>query len=109
MTKSVRGVKDNEQLEFEFLDGSRVLVCGEAWDRMYDVVEKTRTRTRLSRKFPFIAREKEKYVEFRLSRDGMKRDTDNVFRVRCSLMEFARMFDVDAKPFLGQHLPWRRI
>ena len=93
-------MKLSENIEIELTNGDRVLVENN-WKKVYDVKESEKSCITFSHKFPFFKVVKHRYVSFKIQTEyeTLKSFLDPRYHVHCSLVQLAKMFDVDVKPF----------
>ena len=88
-------------VELELLDKQRVLFHPYDWNKIYKLVERSRTVARFTKKFPFVEFKKLPYVTFKLRTEYEYLDSisDPRYNVNCTLREFAALFGKDIVPF----------
>lgn len=89
-----------EYIEIELTNGNRVLLQKD-WEKVYSLEEKNCRCIEFTIKFPFLRISKKRYVsfKFRTTYETMNSLCDSRYCVNCTLIELAKMFDVDVKPF----------
>ena len=89
-----------DSIEIELLNGKRMLLQND-WKKVYNICEKTKKIFKFLPKFPFIKIEKIKYVSFNFMThyEAMQSISDPKYNVKCSLQQFASLFDVTIVPF----------
>lgn len=88
--------KGAKLLEMELLDGDRIVGVINP-SKMYGMVQKTRTKLRLCRNFPFFRTERITYTVFR-HRDTyevVNSPTDSQYKVRCTIAELLTALGID--------------
>ena len=89
-----------EYIEIELTNGNRVLLQKD-WEKVYSLKEKNCCCIEFTSKFPFLRIFRKRCVsfKFRTTYETMNSFCDSRYHVNCTLIELAKMFDVDVKPF----------
>ena len=87
-------------IEVELLNGKRILI-EKRWDKVYDIIEKYYNKLKFKHTFPFFTFEKIHYVKFTLQTtyQTARSRYDKVFKVNCTLIQFALLFGVKIPSF----------
>lgn len=75
--------------------------CKKTGKKVYSLEEKNCRCIEFTTKFPFLRISRKRYVsfKFRTIYETMNSLCDSRYHVNCTLIELAKMFDIDVKPF----------
>ena len=88
--------KGAKLLEMELLNGDRIVGVINP-SKMYGMVQKTRTKLRLCRNFPFFCTERIPYTVFRYrdTYEVVNSPDDSRYKVRCTIAELLTALGID--------------
>lgn len=81
-------------VEVELLDGSKKLLARD-WNRVYNLVEKSVSELKFTSKFPFFKHKFQRYAQFKFMSYGKPSTYDNVYAVKCTILQLAKLFGVE--------------
>ena len=93
-------MRQPELIEIELTNSNRV-VLQKDWEKVYDLTEQNSHCIEFTSKFPFLRISRKRYVsfKFRTTYETMNSLCDSRYNVNHTLIELAKMFGVDVKPF----------